>query len=148
VVSCIGAECKLNGLARPVEGECAAVALNSIGGTAEHGTLQRHRKGPVTSPDLQWSRDPTIRFYIYSKVLEIKATQSSSWKKNPEQQSGEYASLLITSRPFGSANNREPDYPILRAAHLKVISCCARGHASKSEHCLDVVAQLLLACVH
>ena len=30
----------------------------------------------------------------------------------------------------------------------KRILCRARGHASKSEHCLDVVAQLLLACVH
>ncbi|MFM8526216.1 MAG: sensor histidine kinase [Cyanobacteriota bacterium] len=31
---------------------------------------------------------------------------------------------------------------------LKVISCRAHGHASKSEHSPDVVAQLLLACVH
>ena len=31
---------------------------------------------------------------------------------------------------------------------LKVISCRARGRPSKSEHCLDVVAQLLLACAH
>jgi len=43
---------------------------------------------------------------------------------------------------------RNAQGPVLLQGCLKVISCRAHGHASKSEHSPDVVAQLLLACVH
>jgi hypothetical protein len=43
--------------------------------------------------------------------------------------------------------DRHQQHPPLRQGRLKVVSCRAHGHASKSQHSPDVVAQLLLACV-